>query len=534
MRQFIVIFANILAAAATANAAPARRLALVVGDNRGDAGDQPLRFAEADAARVARVLRELGGFAKEDVVELRTPDAAAVRLAMEALAARAADETRAGRPPLLLFYYSGHADQDALHLAGGHLALADLRRWLDAAPAAVRLAVLDSCRSGALTRVKGAHQAPAIEVRLTDELTTRGEALLTSATSDEQARESDGLRGSFFTHHLVTGLRGAADRSRDGRVTLAEAYDYAYAHTVAEASGGQHPTFKYDLAGRGEVVLTSLQEAGAWLSFPSGTDGFYLILGDDGLVLGDVEVGKTPLKVAIAPGRYQVRKRTSAGDFAVAITVGPGEERWVHDNELAQVPIYWQTPSKGSDVAPAPPPEDVSLSADGERRKGITEVAAGAANLVPTGALEGSIFAFNRVDATYVLAPLSVIGVVVTSALLADGGFHLREARAIAREGSLGSAARYRRNGLWMMTGGLAALVAGALIGTVGATLITDPAHASSGTALMVLGWLPASVGLGVLSSGLAVYLHGRGADGVTVAPVALRGGGGFALSYTF
>jgi uncharacterized caspase-like protein len=97
------------------------------------------------------------------------------------------------------------------------------------------------------------------------DITTRGEALLTSSTSDELARESDALRGSFFTHHLVSGLRGAADQSKDGRVTLAEAYDYAYAKTVTQAEGGQHPTFKYDLAGRGDVVLTALADAGAWL-----------------------------------------------------------------------------------------------------------------------------------------------------------------------------------------------------------------------------------------------------------------------------
>src|SRR5947209_33505 len=196
---------------------------------------------------------------------------------------------------------SGYA-QASHHAADRSLPLYGRRGAGRPRRAAVRLAVLDACRSGALTRVKGAHAQPAIEVKLSDELTTRGEALLTSSTSDEQARESDALRGSFFTHHLVSGLRGAADRSKDGRVTLAEAYDYAYAHTVSEAAGGQHPTFKYDLAGKGDVVLTSLGDGGAWLRFGDGGEGLYLLLAEDGLVLGDIEVGKTPLKVAVAPG----------------------------------------------------------------------------------------------------------------------------------------------------------------------------------------------------------------------------------------
>src|SRR5439155_655848 len=153
-------------------------------------------------------------------------------------------------------------------------------------------------------------------------------------------------------------------------------------------------------ARRGEVVLTSLAEAGAWLDFAAGTDGAYLILGEDGLVLGDVEVGKTPLKVAVAPGRYEVRKRTPAGDLAVRVEIAAGEERWIHDSELAPAPIYWQGAGKGEPVPVATPaPAD---TADGERRKGISELVSGVANLVPTAVLEGSIFAVDKGEATAV------------------------------------------------------------------------------------------------------------------------------------
>src|SRR5262245_25411589 len=100
----------LLLVCANAAAAPARRFALVVGANRGDAVDQPLRYAEADAARMARVLRDLGGF--HDVVELKTPDQAALTRALDELQTRLASEAAAGRPPLLLFYYSGHADAE--------------------------------------------------------------------------------------------------------------------------------------------------------------------------------------------------------------------------------------------------------------------------------------------------------------------------------------------------------------------------------------------------------------------------------------
>ena len=86
--------------------------------------------------------------------------------------------------------------------------------------------------------------------------------ILTSSTSDEDSQESDAIGGSYFSHHLASGLLGGADRSGDGRVTLFEAYAYAYDRTVADtaesAAGAQHPTFSYDLAGNGDLVLTDV------------------------------------------------------------------------------------------------------------------------------------------------------------------------------------------------------------------------------------------------------------------------------------
>ncbi len=86
--------------------------------------------------------------------------------------------------------------------------------------------------------------------------------ILTSSASDEDSQESDAIGGSYFSHHLASGLLGGADRSGDGRVTLFEAYAYAYDRTVADtaesAAGAQHPTFSYDLAGNGDLVLTDV------------------------------------------------------------------------------------------------------------------------------------------------------------------------------------------------------------------------------------------------------------------------------------
>jgi hypothetical protein len=187
-------------------------------------------------------------------------------------------------------------------------------------------------------------------VRLSDELAARGEAVITSSTSDEQARESDALRGSYFTHHWVSGLRGAADRSRDGRVTLAEAYDYAYGRTVAQAEGGQHPTFKYDLTGQGDLVLTSLSDAGAWLVFGGRASGRYFIFAGDGSMIGEIDVNGGMTRVAVPPGNYRILKREPIREMRVAVR--SGEARPVDDAELSVMQSEWTGIAKSA--APSP------------------------------------------------------------------------------------------------------------------------------------------------------------------------------------
>jgi len=75
----------------------------------------------------------------------------------------------------------------------------------------------------------------------------KGDAFMTSSSANEASQESDAIRGSFFTYYLVSGLRGAADMIHDGRITLNEAYQYAYNETLSRTEktmgGTQHPNY---------------------------------------------------------------------------------------------------------------------------------------------------------------------------------------------------------------------------------------------------------------------------------------------------
>ncbi|MCB9778235.1 MAG: caspase family protein [Alphaproteobacteria bacterium] len=317
MRPLLPLLST-LALASPAARAEVVRHALIVGSNAAPVEPdpalgrlEPLRYAEDDATRVAELLVELGGFDSADVTILRSPSAAQLDAALAAHRELAAtwDED------LFLFYYSGHADQLGLRLGEESVGFDHLREEIRSVPAEVRLGVLDSCRSGEITRLKGL----ALATPFLDEqaLSAEGEAWLTATSADEAAQESDTLRGSFFTHYLLSGLRGAADAD-DGVVSLDEAYTYAFERTVARtgrtSGGAQHPEYDYRIQGKGDLPLTDVRRASARLRLPPDMAGVVTILREPEQ-LPVAEVAKSEgaeTVVALPPGTYTLRL-SSAG-----------------------------------------------------------------------------------------------------------------------------------------------------------------------------------------------------------------------------
>ncbi|MCB9652344.1 MAG: caspase family protein [Deltaproteobacteria bacterium] len=303
--------------AGPAEAGP-RRLGLFVGTNAAPEGRSPLRYAEDDAARVRAVFVELGDMAPEDAILLTEPAPAQILDAIARLGARA-------EGAVLVFYYSGHADERALLLGEAELPLRELTAALAATGAQLGLQLVDACRSGALTRTKGAALGARLSVRSRPE--GRGRVVITSSAEWEDAQESDRLGASFFTLHLFTALRGAADRDGDGRVTLEEAYRYVYGRTVestlATAAGPQHPTYAYDLQGQGELVLTWTTRSGGTLRLAAGD---YLVINEaSGAIVAEVPAA-TATQLSLPAGEYRVRQRTRDAVRSGRVVVEAGRE----------------------------------------------------------------------------------------------------------------------------------------------------------------------------------------------------------------
>jgi len=148
------------------------------------------------------------------------------------------------------------------------------------------------------------------DIKVTDDLVADGYAVITSSAADELSQESVEIRSSFFTHYLVSGLRGAADQSGDGKITLAEAYRYAYQGTVARTSasigGSQHPMYDFKLSGRGDIVLTTTRKRGAQLVLTDLTPGRVVVVHEDAqTVVAEVSVvSDKQYRIALREGAY--------------------------------------------------------------------------------------------------------------------------------------------------------------------------------------------------------------------------------------
>lgn len=336
-------------------AAEPPRLAVVVGSNS-PVGDRPgLHFAHKDAQAFAQVLIEAGHFAKSDVAVLLDPTPADVLATLDQALAR----SQGGG--LVVFYYSGHADTGALFPHGEPLALSELKTRLTSEQADIRIGIIDGCRGGGWTQAKGLSAAEPFSFGIAP-LETEGTVLLASSSGLEDAHEAESLQGSFFTHHLVAGLRGAADQSHDGRVTLSEAFAYANQMTIRDtaqvAKVPQHPSFDMKLRGRQDLVLTAIADAESTINLVQRQGPLQVVQLDTGVVVAESKAGSGTTSLAVPAGEYLVRRVDDNGVFSQKVLVASRTSMSVDEDELRPMDVE-ALASKGvgvEQVEPPPPP----------------------------------------------------------------------------------------------------------------------------------------------------------------------------------
>ena len=349
---FFASYAAVVAAVARAQAPAIEGYALVIGSNVGGKGQVPLRFAEEDAGRVADVLTAVGGYVPEHVQKLLHPSTDELRGAIERIRLQISSLAQAGKQTRFYFYYSGHARADALNLGSQELPLSELRERLLGLPATISIVVLDACQSGAFSRVKGAGPATDFSFNSIERLNTEGIAVVASSSAKELSQESELLRSSFFTHHWLVALRGAGDRDGDGRVTLSEAYQYAYNHTLATTSetsvGEQHATLETNFRGKDDVALTHPAAASAHLRILSPFRGRVLVQSlPSWSVLAEVDkAAGAPLVLALPAGNYAATLRRDDIVSRCSLSLRDGSETILAASQCAPLRMV-ATETKG-------------------------------------------------------------------------------------------------------------------------------------------------------------------------------------------
>lgn len=238
-------------------------------------GEVKLAFVKNDADRLTEALERFSHIPKQKILRLTNPTRNQFASAFTLLKANAIKK--------FVFYYSGHSDDSGLHFSDGLVSKGELFDLFSSVHAKTKIIVFDSCFSGGL-RAKGVKKVDlVVPVSFAlDEPT--GSVILTSSSSDEFSYESDKLRGSIFTYHLVSGLYGQADLNNDGLVTIDELYSYTYLQTKHQSlvSGGkiQNPEFQNQLAGQGSLVIGYLEKQLGQLELAPALEGEVLIATD--------------------------------------------------------------------------------------------------------------------------------------------------------------------------------------------------------------------------------------------------------------
>lgn len=342
--------------------ADTRRFALIAGANDGGADRVRLQYALTDARAFADVLEDLGGVPASNQTLLMEPDGAVMRDAIANLSATVGVAEERGLRTEVVVYYSGHSDEQGLLLGEERYPYDELRADLKGIGADVQVVVLDSCASGAMVRTKGGVHRPAfLEDQSND---VEGTAYLMSASADESAQESDVVGASYFTHFLVSGMRGGADQTGDGRVTLDEAYAFASTETLRRTErtsiGAQHAIFDMNMKGHGGFVFTDLSSTNSSLVFDEAIAGRLFVRDADGALVAELsKTTERAVEVALDQGTYTVVLQQDDTKLEAVFSIGDAEHLLVTDLQFAPVAVEAVVARGGAKPDVKQEPQDV-------------------------------------------------------------------------------------------------------------------------------------------------------------------------------
>jgi hypothetical protein len=220
-----------------------------------------LRYTDDDAYQFYAFLKSPeGGALPDDQVQVLVDDNATRDNLLDALRTTfgQADEN-----DVVLFYFSGHGIEGAFVPVdfdgySHRLEHTEIRYILEHCRAKQKLVLGDACHSGSLIGGQFAPEMLAAKDAAVGDMLSKyykafddcesGMALFMSSKGAEVSLEDTGLRSGIFSHFLIKGLKGEADKDKDKIVDITELFGYVKSKVSSYTAGAQTPvlTGKYD------------------------------------------------------------------------------------------------------------------------------------------------------------------------------------------------------------------------------------------------------------------------------------------------
>jgi hypothetical protein len=207
-----------------------------------------LRYTDDDAYRFYAFLKGMeGGALPDEQVQIMIDEEATLENIRGGLRSMFA---KAGPNDLVIFYFSGHGlngsflpyDFDGYNNKLAHSEVAEI---FAESKAKYKLCLADACHSGSILAMRSGEAENTLTTyyeQLAKSIS--GTALLMSSKSDETSLESSGLRQGVFSHFLIRGLKGEADKDKSGLITIGELYEFVLENVKTYTGNRQSPVIK--------------------------------------------------------------------------------------------------------------------------------------------------------------------------------------------------------------------------------------------------------------------------------------------------
>ena len=238
------------------------RWAIVVGISEYKDSSINLKYADRDAEALYELLKTPtgGGFEEAHICKLVNEKATTANITR----ALRSFLKKPGKEDIVLLYFACHGapdrdrpdilyllthDTDPKDIAGTALPMREINLSLRENLLAERVIIVaDTCHSAGISKAgtRDAGENSGVINRYLQEVgeSQKGIALLTSAEANQVSFEDEKWGGGHgvFTHYLLEGMKGAADRSpKNGIVTAGELFEYVRENVKRATEDKQHP-----------------------------------------------------------------------------------------------------------------------------------------------------------------------------------------------------------------------------------------------------------------------------------------------------